>query len=75
MIGSVIDAKYLLTEKLGAGGAGTVYRAWNEQLARAVAVKILNSADLSSSDAQRKLVREARNLSQLNNQHIVSGSV
>jgi len=39
--GTVLDAKYRLDEKIGAGGFGTVYRAFHLLLQRSVAVKLL----------------------------------
>jgi CheY-like chemotaxis protein len=38
--GKVLDGKYLLGEKIGAGGFGTVFRAKHLDLERAVAVKV-----------------------------------
>jgi hypothetical protein len=39
--GTVLDGKYRLDEKIGAGGFGTVYRGFHLLLQRAVAVKLL----------------------------------
>jgi CheY-like chemotaxis protein len=42
--GKVLDGKYLLEEKIGAGGFGTVFRARHSALQRAVAVKVFRPA-------------------------------
>jgi CheY-like chemotaxis protein len=42
--GKVLDGKYLLGEKIGAGGFGTVFRAQHVPLQRAVAVKVFRPA-------------------------------
>jgi CheY-like chemotaxis protein len=41
--GTVLDGKFRLEEKLGSGGFGTVYRATQLNLARAVAVKVFQA--------------------------------
>jgi CheY-like chemotaxis protein len=42
--GQVLDGKYVLGEKIGAGGFGTVFRAKHIDLERAVAVKVFRPA-------------------------------
>ncbi len=64
-IGRVIAEKYRLVEVLGAGGAGTVYRAVQLGLERAVALKILNPQLVSNPTAQARFRREARAASRL----------
>src|SRR5258708_11982383 len=44
---------FRLTEKIGAGGMGTVYRAWDMQLERDVAVKVLKTRSGGVSEHRR----------------------
>ena len=52
--------RFEIVQVLGKGGMGTVYLARDEKLGRQVAVKVLNAAELSSSDARVRFVRESR---------------
>ncbi|MEW6433253.1 MAG: protein kinase [Myxococcota bacterium] len=59
--------RYLLREKVGAGGMGTVWAAWDPQLARQVAVKV--SHEPREGDAAR-FVHERHILAALEHPHI-----
>ncbi|MEP6636104.1 MAG: protein kinase [Acidobacteriota bacterium] len=60
MIGRTLDDKYLLVERLGIGGMGTVYRARHLLIDRAVAVKVLNPRFVEDEAAQVRFRREAK---------------
>ncbi len=62
---------FRLTEKIGAGGMGTVYRAWDIQLERDVAIKVLKGRHDGVSE-RRRLRKEALALSRLNHPNIES---
>jgi serine/threonine protein kinase len=61
---------YEILAPLGEGGMGSVYRARDTRLDRAVAIKVL--ADPLALDPQfrERLERDARTISQLNHPHI-----
>ena len=65
---SYVD-RYRLVKKLGSGGMGTVYQAWDDVLNRNVALKIPNSSDPGEIDRLRK---ECDILAQLQHRNIVS---
>jgi serine/threonine protein kinase/Flp pilus assembly protein TadD len=62
---------FRITEEIGAGGMGVVYRAWDTRLERDVAVKVLKGENRSESE-RRRLRKEARVLSRLNHPNIES---
>ncbi len=57
---------------LGRGGMGEVYRAWDDRLNRAVAIKLLPAAALGKADTVDRFLREARAASALNHPNIVT---
>src|SRR6266849_3012382 len=61
---------YRILQMIGAGGMGEVYRAYDEQLERDVALKVLPADTLSDARARARLLREARTASQLNHPNI-----
>jgi eukaryotic-like serine/threonine-protein kinase len=69
MIGQTLG-RYLIVEKIGAGGMGEVYRAHDQQLDRDVALKILQAGTLSSEAARRQFRQEALALAKLNHPNI-----
>lgn len=66
--------RYKIYEKLGAGGVGAVFRAYDSQLKRWVAVKRLMTATEAASDKDiaSELRREADALASLRNPNIVT---
>lgn len=63
---------YLVAEKIGAGGMGEVYRAYDENLDRNVAIKVLARGVLTNEDARERFRKEARSLSKLNHPNIAT---
>ena len=69
MIGATLD-NYRITEKLGAGGQGEVYKAIDAKLGRTVVVKVL-PPDLTVKEANlKRFEREARLASSLDHPNI-----
>ncbi len=62
---------YRIDALLGAGGMGVVYRAWDGELQRTVAIKAVDRAH-SDTDATRWLLKEARLCAGLNHPSICS---
>ena len=64
--------RYSIIEPLGFGGMGIVYRARDERLERAVAIKILSPGLLRGEDIRRRFHKEALALAKLSNTHIAA---
>ena len=61
---------YQVTESLGAGGMGVVYRAIDTRLGRRVAIKLLAPDAVTDPERRRRFVQEARAASALNHSNI-----
>ena len=71
MLETTLLNRYQIEAEIGQGGMGTVYRARDRLLDRAVAVKVLAEAGLGSHGRNR-LLKEARAAAQLNHPNIVA---
>jgi tRNA A-37 threonylcarbamoyl transferase component Bud32 len=56
----LLSSRYRLERRLGRGGMGTVYKATDTSLERAVAVKLIREDLVTSSDAAERFRREAK---------------
>ena len=64
--------KYDVLGVLGQGGMGVVLRAFDSQLGRAVAIKVLSSYLASSVTARRRFQREGRAAAQISHPNVVT---
>jgi serine/threonine protein kinase len=62
---------YEVTQELGRGAFGVVYKGHDPQLKRDVAIKVLNRNALHSSKAVERFLREAQVVAQMHHNHIV----
>src|SRR5438132_1289242 len=70
MIGQALG-HYRIESKLGMGGMGVVYRAFDTHLDRPVAVKVLRPDAIVTAEQKRRFVQEAKAASALNHPNIV----
>lgn len=69
--GSVVG-RYIIIDKLGSGGMGVVYKAYDPELERAIALKFVRAARGLDSQGRNRLIREAQALAQLAHPNVVS---
>jgi serine/threonine protein kinase len=70
MIGTTVG-KYRITDRLGRGGMGIVYKALDESLYREVAIKVLNP-DITDTELMKRFRVEAMSLARLNHPGIAT---
>ncbi|MFZ5475313.1 MAG: protein kinase domain-containing protein [Myxococcota bacterium] len=63
--------RYRIFAELGRGGMGVVYRAWDEDLGRFVALKLLLAGGHAAHAEVERFLREARSAARLTHPHIV----
>src|SRR5215207_11479827 len=61
----ILDGQFLILEKIGTGGMGSVYKALQPAMNRMVAVKILHPKLANRKDLVSRFRREARAMSHL----------
>jgi predicted Ser/Thr protein kinase len=72
VIGEVIANRYELEELCGTGGMSSVFRAYDRQLERSVALKVLHEQFADDGESVERFRREARSAAQLSHPHIVT---
>jgi serine/threonine protein kinase len=71
--GTIVDDKYQIVEPIRAGGFAAVYKAWQIDLERIVALKLLHSNALQiDREASKRFEREAAILANLQHSNLVS---
>jgi serine/threonine-protein kinase len=63
--------EFRLLERVGHGGFGEVYRAWDPRLEREIALKLLLPSSVSGDEEYKALLREARALASVQHPNIV----
>jgi tRNA A-37 threonylcarbamoyl transferase component Bud32 len=71
LVGIHLSGRYRLDAQIGAGGMSTVYKAFDLNLERRVAIKLLHREMSADSDQLERFRREARAVAQLSHPHIV----
>src|SRR5688572_18288370 len=64
--------RYLVLDRLGHGGLGVGYSAYDPQLDRKVAIKLLRSVGELGPEAQKRLLREAQAMAKLSHINVIA---
>ncbi|MBN1209733.1 MAG: serine/threonine protein kinase [Myxococcaceae bacterium] len=67
--------RYLILERVGQGGMGVVYAAWDPDLGRRVAIKLLRTDKQHAEGrtvGQARLLREAQAMARVSHPHVIS---
>ncbi|GAB4264983.1 MAG: hypothetical protein Kow0080_04680 [Candidatus Promineifilaceae bacterium] len=70
LIGHTINNRYRIEAIIGDGGMGTVYRAYDINLDRAVAIKLMHAHFARQEEFRQRLVQEAKTAAQLDHPSI-----
>ena len=70
-VGMLIAGKYKLTERLGGGGMGEVFRAEHQLAGRLVAIKLLRHDFAENADLTRRFFQEAQAVNKIRHPNIV----
>lgn len=71
LVGHTINSRYRIDSLLGDGGMGTVYRAYDLNLDRAVAIKLMHAHFARQREFRDRLVQEAKTAARLDHPSIV----
>jgi len=72
LIGEIIDNKYRVEARLGEGGMGIVYKAWDMKLERPIALKVMRPDLIKDEGVRKRFLIEAKALAKLEHPNIVT---
>ncbi|HWB80388.1 MAG TPA: serine/threonine-protein kinase, partial [Nannocystaceae bacterium] len=64
--------RFVVLRRLGHGGMGVVYLAYDEELDRKIAIKLLHAAETIGSEGNARMLREAQSLARLAHPNVVA---
>jgi serine/threonine protein kinase len=71
-VGRIVDGRYRVGKKLGAGGVGAVYEGEHVEIKKPVAIKVLHGVFASTEEFRLRFEREARAASRLDHPSCVT---
>ena len=72
LLGRELDGRFTLKRRIGAGGMGAVYLAWQHSVGREVAVKVIHPKHNTDREAAKRFLREAKLASRLQHPNTVT---
>jgi serine/threonine protein kinase len=70
--GDTLDGRYTITERLGAGGMGEVYKATHTFLGSSRVIKVVHPNISGNTDAKDRFLREARAATKIQHQNVAT---
>ncbi len=71
LVGRTIGGRYVISELIGTGGMGAVYRGRHQLVGRDVALKFLSPRYARDPNARERFLREARAANRIDHEHII----
>jgi len=71
LVGTTVDGRYQIEEKLGEGGMGMVYLAKHAVIGNKCALKVLKGELASDGEVGERFIQEARAAAAIGNEHII----
>ncbi len=72
LLGRELDGRFTLKKRIGAGGMGAVYLAWQHSVGREVAVKVIHPKHNTDREAAKRFLRESKLASRLQHPNTVT---
>ncbi|MFI8080700.1 Stk1 family PASTA domain-containing Ser/Thr kinase [Kitasatospora sp. NPDC086009] len=72
LIGTLLDGRYRVEQRIAAGGMSTVYRGTDTRLDRVVAVKVMHPSLAGDEDFTGRFIREAKAVARLAHPNVVN---
>jgi formylglycine-generating enzyme required for sulfatase activity len=63
--------RYIILDRIGAGGMGVVYAAYDPELERKIAIKLLRSGASASPESRARLLREAQAMARVSHPNVI----
>ncbi len=72
LVGKLVDERFRVVSLIGSGAMADVYEVEHTKLGRKLALKVLRQRGQTSASVARRFTREARALSRISSEHVVS---
>ncbi|WP_280700012.1 Stk1 family PASTA domain-containing Ser/Thr kinase [Kitasatospora sp. GP82] len=72
LIGTLLDGRYRIEQRIAAGGMSTVYRGTDIRLDRVVALKVMHPSLVDDPDFTARFIREAKAVARLSHANVVN---
>ncbi|MFE9421855.1 Stk1 family PASTA domain-containing Ser/Thr kinase [Kitasatospora sp. NPDC006697] len=72
LIGTLLDGRYLVEERIAVGGMATVYRGTDTRLDRVVALKVMHPQFAADPEFAERFIREAKAVARLSHPNVVN---